>query len=242
MIKPLRQLKPSLNGKNLLCFPFAGGYSVSYRPLALAMKSNWGVIAMEPPGHGTNRNPLEPDLKKLIDLYEEQLEDYFNSPFAIFGHSMGAVVSYELLSRLEKRGIFPEVAFISGMVPPHVERVKRSHLDDEKFIALLRSYGGLPDEILQERELLELFLPVLRNDFAAIDYFKYTEPTQLRTKIHFLSGEEDMVAKPDVMAEWAQYAQRAEFHTFAGGHMFPLKQADEVAKLIQRVLTDAFVL
>ncbi|PWK05287.1 thioesterase II family protein [Tumebacillus permanentifrigoris] len=242
MIKSLRQLKPSLNGKNLLCFPFAGGYSVSYRPLSLALKSNWGVICTEPPGHGTNRDPLQDDLTKLIDLYEEQLDDYFHSPFALFGHSMGGIVTYELLGRLEKRGIFPEVAFISGMAPPHIPRVKRQHEDDEKFIALLRSYGGLPDEILQERELLELFLPVLRNDFASIDNFTYTEMTPLRTKIHFLSGEQDVVATPEVMAEWSRYAQRSEFHRFPGGHMFPVKHADEIAKLIQRVLTDAFVL
>lgn len=242
MIKPLRQLKPSLNGKNLLCFPFAGGYSVSYRPLSIAMKSNWGVIGLEPPGHGTNRDPLQSDLKKLIDLYEEQLEDYFHSPFALFGHSMGGVVTYELLTRLEKRGIFPEVAFISGMTPPHIERAKRQYEDDDKFIALLRSYGGLPDEILRERELLELFLPVLRNDFASIDNFTYTEFVTLRTKIHFLSGEQDLVAKPEVMAEWLRYAQRGEFHRFEGGHMFPIKQADEIANLIQRVLTDAYVL
>lgn len=242
MIKPFRQLKPSLNGKNLILFPFAGGYSVSYRPIANALKSNWGIIALEPPGHGTNRNPMEPDLKALIDLYERELEDYFYAPFALFGHSMGGICTYELLTRLEKRGIFPEVAFISGMTPPHIERAKRSGLNDDEFVALLQSYGGLPDEILQERELLDLFLPVLRNDFNSIDYFEYSDLAALRTKIHFISGEEDPVALPDVMSEWKRYAQRSEFHRIPGRHMFPVTHADSVAKLIQQVLTDAYVL
>ncbi|MBL0387349.1 thioesterase [Tumebacillus sp. ITR2] len=241
MNKLFRQLKPSLNGKTLLCFPFAGGYSVSYRALANAIKSNWGIIAIEPPGHGTNRDPLVHDLKSLVDLYEEHLDDYFNSPFALFGHSMGGTVTYELLMRLEKRGIFPEVAFISGMVPPHIERGNRSNLNDEDFIALLRSYGGLPEEFLRERELLDLFMPVLRNDFSSIDHFRHDELRELKTKVHFLSGEKDQVALPTVMAEWTRYAPRSEFHRFSGGHMFPINQADEVAALIKRVLTDAFV-
>ncbi|KEO85184.1 thioesterase II family protein [Tumebacillus flagellatus] len=242
MNKPWRELKPSLNGKTLICFPFAGGYSVSYRGLAQALKSNWGVIAMEPPGHGTNREPLIPDLQDLISLYEDKLEDHFHSPFALFGHSMGGVVTYDLLMRLEKRGIFPELAFISGMVPPHVERANRSKLPDDEFIKLLQSYGGLPDEFLRERELLELFLPMLRNDFASIDNFKYSETNQLRTKVHFLSGEKDPVAMPDVVKEWERYAPRSEFHSINGGHMFPINQAGEVANLIGRVLTDTFVL
>ncbi|CAM5489269.1 thioesterase [Bacillus safensis FO-36b] [Bacillus safensis subsp. safensis] len=84
----------------LICFPFAGGYSASYRPLFEQLKDVAEVTAAEPPGHGTNLMPLESSIDRLAELYKEGLTDKLNRPFILFGHSMGGLVVYRLTQLL----------------------------------------------------------------------------------------------------------------------------------------------
>jgi external thioesterase TEII len=236
MICMIKQLKSAVGLKQLFCFPFAGGYSASYRPLSQAFESNWGLAAIEPPGHGTNFSPLVSDINQLVNLYEQMLLPKLNQPFALFGHSMGGIIVYELSHRLERQGVYPEIIFISGVNPPHFGAAKISHLDDDQLLNYINSLGGISEELLQEKELLELFLPILRNDLIAIENHEYETSRIIETPVHFFSGKEDQIATPQKMEEWEKYFKSSTFHTFGGNHMFILTKTFEVAERIKKLL------
>jgi len=237
MIETLKMLKATQGTKTLICFPFAGGYSPSYRPLSQAIESNWDIFAVEPPGHGTNISPLINNIIKQVELYEEiLLERFSNQSFALFGHSMGGIIVYELTQRLEKRGVYPEVIFISGIVPPHYKKRKVSHLNDDELLEYIESLGGLSQEILQEKELLEYFLPIFRNDFFAVESHVYDCSRIIETPTHIFSGENDPFATPKIMKEWEKYLKKTTFHVFDGGHMFPLTNATGVGSILNKCL------
>lgn len=239
MVESLKMLKASQGTRTLICFPFAGGYSTSYRPLFQAYESNWGILSIDPPGHGTNRSPLMNNIIKQVELYEDLLlEQFSNQPFALFGHSMGGIIVYELTQRLEKRGISPEVIFISGLMPPHYKKRKVSHLDDDDLLEFIVSLGGISQEILQEKELLEYYLPVFRNDFFAVENHLYDCSRIIETTVHIFSGKEDPFATPEIMGEWKKYFKNSTFYDFDGGHMFPLTNTTEVASILNKCLID----
>ncbi|MGB8954062.1 MAG: alpha/beta fold hydrolase [Tumebacillaceae bacterium] len=238
MSKLLKQLKTSTTNKQLICFPFAGGYSTAFRPIAQAIKSDWGVIAIEPPGHGTNRDPFLTSIDEMADAYVNGLRPYLNTRFALFGHSMGGWVTYKIAQKLEAQGLYPEVVIISGIRPPGYEGDTTADMSDKEFIDYVVSLGGIPEEMLAHQELVDLFLPALRADFGALDTFDITDRTPLRAPVHFLAGTDDPENTPEQVKDWVEYAPNAQFHTFEGKHMFILSHAPDVAKLIQQILQE----
>lgn len=232
----LRQLKPSTNGKHLICFPFAGGYSTAFRPMAQHFDSEWGVIAVEPPGHGMNRLPLMDNMDELVDFYMEHLTPKLGAPFALFGHSMGALIVYMMAQRLEKIGLFPEVVFASGANPPDIVRFQTTHLNEQEFIDYVYSLGGLSKELLENRELLDLFLPVLRADFTAVERFNHQEKTLVQAPVHVFSGRQDERCTPEMAKGWGQWVRKADFYEFNDGHMFILSEPERVAKQVTQIL------
>jgi external thioesterase TEII len=236
MSKMLKQLKPATSNKQLICFPFAGGYSTAFRPIAQSFTADWGMIAIEPPGHGTNRAPFLKSIDEMADVYVNELRPYLNTRFALFGHSMGGWVTYKIAQKLEAQGLYPEVVIISGIRPPDKEGDKTSHMNDKEFIDYVVSLGGIPEEMLAHQELIDLFLPSLRADFLAVEKFGIEDRTPLRTPVHFLAATDDPGNGPEEVKRWAEFAPHAEFHTFEGKHMFILSHAPDVAKLIQQIL------
>ena len=238
MSKLLKQLKPSTSNKQLFCFPFAGGYSTAFRPIAQSITTDWGMIAIEPPGHGTHRAPFLMSIEEMADAYVKELRPYLNTRFALFGHSMGGWVTYKIAQKLEAQGIHPEVVIISAIRPPGEASNRTLQMNDKEFIDYVVSLGGIPEEMLAHQELIDLFLPALRADFVAVDTFEITDRTPLKAPVHFLAGTGDKDNSPERVKEWVELAPHAEFHTFEGPHMFILSQAPDVAKLIQQILKD----
>lgn len=121
----------------LICFPFAGGYSASFRPLHTYLQGECEMLAAEPPGHGTNQmSPVE-DFEQLVSLYKQELNLHPDRPFVLFGHSMGGMVAFRLAQKLEREGIYPQAVIISAIQPPHVERKKCLILMMKNFSPIL---------------------------------------------------------------------------------------------------------
>lgn len=232
MVKPLTK-----GGKQdnplLICFPFAGGYSASLRPLGTLLEGTFRVLCIDPPGHA-NPLPLVDDLERLVDLYEEAIAPYMLQPFYLFGHSMGGMIVFRLTQRLELKGIRPEGVVISAVYPPHREPERVGHLTDKAFLDYLVRLGGIPPELAEERELLEFFLPIFRSDFRAMENFVPTAPAKLRCPVHILNGKQDR-RYYEMMPEWGRWAEQAEFHSFEGGHMFVLSETEQVSELLQKM-------
>jgi external thioesterase TEII len=232
----VKELRRSLQDKNLICFPHSGAFSTAFRPLLPYLAGQWGVIAIDPPGHGTNSAPLLEDIQKMLDLYEEALKPYFATPFVLFGHSLGGIVVFLLAQRLEKRGIHPEAVIISAAKPPHLPRKKVAQYNEQEFLDYVISLGGISPELAQHQELIDMFLPMIRADFQSIEGFVPTDKTQIESPVIVFSADEDHAATHEEVQGWTQWAKQVEFHTFAGGHMFLMSDTELAARKIQSIL------
>jgi external thioesterase TEII len=219
----------------LICFPFAGGYSASFRPLHGFLQQHCHLLVADPPGHGTNRMPLVQSLEQLVDLYMQELAPVMDKPFVLFGHSMGGMVVYRLAQKLEQRGIFPEAVIISAVQPPHFRRHPVTHLSDEAFLQHVIGLGGIPPELLEAREVLDFFLPAFRADFKALETFEQKDTHMLESAVHIFNGEEDDPCIKDSVG-WKLWARHIWFHTFPGSHMFLLSETEKLAEAIRAIL------
>jgi surfactin synthase thioesterase subunit len=124
-------------------------------------------------------------LLPLIDAIAEALDPYFDLPFAFFGHSIGAKIAFELARELRrKKGVQPVLLFVSGSRPPHIPEPRPLHLlPEHEFTEEHRRFSGTPEAVMQSRDLMEMYLPILRTDFTVDETYVYSDaltPTALR--------------------------------------------------------------
>ncbi|MDM5296920.1 alpha/beta fold hydrolase [Bacillus pumilus] len=203
----------------LICVPFAGGYSASYRPLFEQLRDIAEITAAEPPGHGTNLMPLESSIDRLAELYKEGLKERVNRPFVLFGHSMGGLVTYRLTQMLEKEGIKPEAVVISAIQPPQTKRQILTHLSDEDFVQHIAEMGGIPKELLENKPMMDYFTPSLRADYQALETFQHKDKTLIESPVYLFNGRQDEKCIEDASG-WLKWAKTIERTDFDGGHMY----------------------
>jgi len=214
----------------LFCFSYAGGGAVVYRPWALAMPADIEVAAVLLPGReGRLRETPVRRMPDLLAALLPAIEPHLDRPFAFFGHSMGAVVAHELALALQARGgPVPQRLLLSGRRAPHLpERdPPMHHLDDDAFVAeIQRRYNGIPAEVLQYPELLELLLPALRADMSVIETRSTREAGQailpFEGPISVFGGRDDPRATPAELEAWQAHTHEPLVaRHFAGGHFY----------------------
>ncbi|MEC5423609.1 alpha/beta fold hydrolase [Virgibacillus sp. C22-A2] len=155
------------------------------------------VWAANPPGHGgSNLEPLH-DIRSLIGLYYEELQEIIKPQSVFFGHSMGGIVAYFLLQRMldsTKHNIEGITLVLSACnTPKEFKTTNYSNLSDDKLIDHLLTYDGIPDELIHERNLLNFFLPVFRADFKILESSPMHDFTPLELPVYFLWGENDRI-------------------------------------------------
>lgn len=227
----------------LFCFPYAGASAMIYNKWKAHMAEGIELIPVELAGRGKYfGTPFYDSFEDMIeDVYskiESQLDD---SPYAIFGHSMGSWIAYDLAHKIsELKRPMPEHIFFSGRRAPHIEsrRTKYYELPDDEFLDEIYRLGGTPKELLENKELLMMFLPVLRTDFRLVDLYRYEErPCKLSCNISILSGEEDAISLPDLHA-WEEHSSAdCTVHMLPGGHFFINEQTVQVTDILNRTLT-----
>ncbi|ATH71039.1 thioesterase II family protein [Bacillus altitudinis] len=219
----------------LICFPFAGGYSASYRPLFEQLKDTAEVTAAEPPGHGTNLMPLETSIDRLAELYKEGLTGKLNRPFILFGHSMGGLVVYRLTQLLEREGIDPAAVVISAIQPPQTKRQILTHLSNEAFVQHIAEMGGIPKELLENKPMMDYFTPSLRADYQALESFQHTDKTIIQSPVYLLNGKQDKKCMEDADG-WLTWANAIERTDFEGGHMYINTHLEQFAEHMRHVI------
>ncbi|MGX7382343.1 thioesterase II family protein [Bacillus sp. ESY92] len=219
----------------LICFPFAGGYSASYRQLFEQLKDTAEVTAAEPPGHGTNLMPLETSIDRLAELYKEGLTGKLNRPFILFGHSMGGLVVYRLTQLLEKEGIDPVAVVISAIQPPQTKRQRLTHLSNEAFVQHIAEMGGIPKELLENKPMMDYFTPSLRADYQALESFQHTDKTIIKSPVYLLNGKQDKKCMEDADG-WLTWANAIERTDFEGGHMYINTHLEQFAEHMRHVI------
>ena len=180
---------------------------------------------MQFPGRGERM--LETPYTKVSPLVEAMaiaMRDYLDKPFAFFGHSLGAVVGYELARHLQKEyGLQPRQLFVSGRRAPHVPNHEPPTYDlpQDEFIEELRRLNGTPKEVLEQPELLHMILPLLRADFEMVQTYSYMEGPPLTCPIMGFAGMQDEeVDVEDVNAWQAHTSASFRLQKLPGGHFF----------------------
>lgn len=235
-------LRPKPQAKlRLFCFHYAGGGALSFRSWSDSLPPTVEVCAIELPGRGTRL--MEPPFTQLEPLIQELtpvLLPYLNKPFAFFGHSMGALVSFELARILRKKyDLSPVHLFVSGRRAPQVpDPDPPIHtLPEHEFLDELRRYNGTPESVLENAELMQLFLPTLRADFAVLETYVYTPEPLLDCPITAFGGLEDWKASCDDLEAWREQTN-AEFslQMFPGDHFFIHSAQPLLLQLLSRRL------
>lgn len=208
----------------LFCFAYAGASAAIYRDWIDLLTPRVEIMAVELPGHGSRRDE-EPftAIDPLVDALMSALLPDLNRPFAIFGHSMGALVGYEFARRLYTSvGLQPHRLFVSGHSAPGWEDSKLRHdLPDEEFMAELHRLNGTPRDILADIELMQLALPVLRADFRLNDTYQHRSFPLLGCPVSAYGGVDDEDVSADAISAWRNITKGPfTSRMFEGDHFF----------------------
>lgn len=209
----------------LFCFPYAGGGSTSFRNWADELPPGVEVWAVVLPGRETRMaEPLYRRLPPLAENLANAIEPYLGLPSIFFGHSLGALVAYELAGILQARGIGqPECLFVSGHRAPHLPvRCPPTHtLPDDRLAIEIGRFGGTSGEVLRNPELLELLLPTIRGDLEVAETYSYVPREALGCPMAAFGGDSDPSVNGAELAAWREHT-RSSFvkRLFPGGHFY----------------------
>lgn len=212
----------------LFCFPYAGGSAAAYQRWHDLAPRGVQVCAVELPGRGILiQDPPVQDLTALVRLLADRIRPMIEvgggAPFALFGHSMGGLIAYELARLLRECGTPPRHLFVSASATPGAVHRRRSLrvASDEEVRAELADLGGTPQWLLDEPELMELVLPTLRADYAALEGYEHRSAEPLDIPVTAFAGRSDTVVPPDEVRGWQRFAGGPfRFVTVTGDHFF----------------------
>ena len=212
----------------LFCFPHAGGSASSFSHWAGKLSQRIDVVAIAPPGRGSRmQEPLPDDTLAMAATIADGLKSQSDVPFAFFGHSFGSLVAYECARELQRRGqAAPVLLIASAHEAPQLsgsEPTAWLHaLPDVEFLKEARSCGFIPEEAVQNAELLAILAPVLRADLRLNETYKHEVPAQLLTcPVVAFGGTADFI-EPAALQAWQAVSAETcpEARLFSGGHFY----------------------
>ncbi len=231
----------------LFLLPYAGGSSVAYRHWGRYLPDSVESIAVEIPGRGQRlMEPLITHLPELVEQIARNIRDELDRPFALFGHSMGATLAFELSHYLNRNfNTDPQYLFLSGRSAPHLnDREEPIHqLPDDAFWEKIKSFEGTPAEVLQHKELMELLLPIIRADFKMVETYHYENKAPFSIPVTVFGGLQDVSTPRPHLEAWQSYTTgRFAIRMFPGGHFYLQQQTTAVLEQLVRDLNSVFPL
>lgn len=230
----------SMQGTNqiikLFTIPYSGGNAYSFSEFKKHLPNNIELRSLELPGRG--KRIQEQTLNNIQDMTSDlfkQMDLHYGERYAIYGHSLGALLAFTLCRLIESKGMnLPLALFVSGQLAP--SRIKPDHkyrLPDNEFIDMLRDMGGTPDELLMEDSFVKYFLPIIRKDFQSIAHYKYSGyETQLNIPIKVFIGNKEQISVEDANAWQEESLFPISVFWFDGGHFFIFNNQKELCNII----------
>ena len=227
-------------GLRLFCFPYAGGGANTYREWPAGLPNSVRVCPVQLPGRETRLRELPLNqISSLVPAIADAILPYLQQPFAFYGHSMGALIGFELSRYLRREhGLQPAQLFVSARSAPQLPPLEPPiHLLPEpEFAERLRELDGTPRQVLEEPELMQMMIPILRADFTVCETYVYTDDLPFDFPITVYGGLQDKKITRDRLDAWrvhttAPFAVRM----FPGGHFFIQPQQRQ---LLQTLHTD----
>lgn len=229
----------------LFCLPHAGGGASAFRAWADVLPAEVEVCPVQLPGREARMaEPAIDRMEPLVEALSDALRPFDEEPFALFGHSNGALVAFELARRLRREGRYgPVHLFASGRRAPDVPspRPPVAHLPDDEFLADLREMGGTPAEVLAHPELMRILLPLLRADVRVNETYVFTEEEPLACPVTAYGGLLDPKASREDVEAWRRHTAGAfTVRFFPGDHFFVFTQRDLVLRTLATDLHEIF--
>jgi surfactin synthase thioesterase subunit len=229
--------------RKLVCFPFAGAGASFFRPWAKIMDEHFHVTAVQLPGR-ENRFAEAPytSVEEAIDDLEQELDELLHdaSEVVIFGHSLGAVLAYELALRLGRTST-PCRLVVSGSPAPTRPRAQRAAgLDDEAFLLRVRDFAGYSHPSLEDPEMRKLLVPMLRADVEMHEAYVAHDKHLLAIPVISIRGQDDELVTNEDAAHWHEVT-RGPFESIdlAGGHMYLAERPAPLFDLLVRTAVEA---
>lgn len=220
----VRVYREAPDGVRLFCFPHAGGAASYFYPWSVSLPSDVEVLAVQYPGRqDRGGEPYARTIPDLADRIHAAIRPRLAGPFAFFGHSMGAVLAFEVACRIAREeGVAPAHLFVSGRRAPSVARHEELHrASTSALVAEMRALGGTDPRILADEELLDLVLPTVRADYTAIETYRFDSAPPLSCGITAMIGDGDPKASVDDTAAWSRHTLgRFDLRIFPGDHFY----------------------
>jgi len=226
----------------LFCLPYAGGSAASFRNWQTGFSRDIQVCPVELPGRGTRfTEPLHGELVPLARSISEGILPYMDRPFAIFGHSMGGRLGFEVCRDLEVRfAMRPLVFFASGANSPEIPEANPvHHLPDDQMVARLRALNQSRPGAFDHPELLQVLLPVLKADLRISETYVYEAGPPLVCPVVALGGDSDLETTREALEDWRRYAFSFKLKMFPGDHFFINTAKSLVLRTIQEEIRSA---
>jgi len=208
----------------LFCFPYAGGSEAAFRTWQQNLADALEVVPIHLPGRGTRiKEPALTRLAPLVGALSQSLRPELDLPFAFFGHSMGGLIAFELARQLRREGApLPVHLFISAKCcPKQVDDLYAGEISDQELIQILRRYEGTPREVLENAELMQLLLPVIRADMELCNTYVCDPEPPLPCPITAFGGLQDHKSGRSCLEGWRNYTTgRFTLRMFPAGHFF----------------------
>ena len=218
--------RPNPDAKlRMFCFSYAGGGTTTFRRWFHRLPSWVEIVAIRLPGREERlQDEIYTQMDTLINALQEVFLDYLDKPFVFFGHSMGALVSFNLahsLSHANKK--MPLQLFISSFKAPHRSSTTDNYhlLSDELLIQKLDLLNGTPRWLLNDPNAMKLFLPTFRADLKVCETYLFNEKKPLDIPFHVFGGDNDLLVDQKELQFWKQHT-KSDFslQLFSGGHFY----------------------
>ncbi len=232
-----RDMEAEQSPLRMFCFPYAGGGASIYRTWGQSLKGKADIYAVQLPGREERiAHPRYYSIPRLVQAILDEQRDWFDRPYVLFGHSMGAKIVFELARRMQDAGRPPEMVFVSASRSPAAPPLRQIHaLPEDLFIEELRNLAGTPEEILRDKGFMQLFLPLLRADFTMDETYASTAVLDIPAVL--VGGTTDAEAGPEDLDMWRKvFSGPVARHLVEGGHFFIRERQSDVLLAVCREL------
>jgi len=230
----------------MFCFPYAGGTALVYKKWADFLPSTIQVIPVELPGRGARlkETPFV-SMPALIEELAEVIWPLLDKPFIFYGHSMGAIIAFELTRSLSRKyDREPQALFVGGRRAPQTSDNEpvTYNLPKDQFIEELIKLNGTPLEVIEHAELMEMMIPLLRTDFQLIQTYEYIAGAPLQCPINVYGGLEDHHVPRDLLFPWQEQTRSGfALHMLPGDHFFLRSSQSQLLGSLSRELREIIV-